>query len=633
MPRRPYLFWLAFFLTGTALPFSGWTWVKPPLIELTDERGDYAIGGLVMLLEDPTGQLDLPGVLRRDSLFQPSRQAVPVYGATASAVWAAFRVRNGTAAEWYLEVDNAYLVGVDLYAPAPGGRDEHVRVGALDPFSRRPVLTTPFILPLALKPGEERTFFLRLESNSVMRFPLRIATMQTLYETNHVRDVADGMYFGLVITLVLYNLFVFLSLRDKTYLYYVVYILCLGLNVGYIRGHNHQFLLPWGSPFNHSNYLSGASVVSGILFSHSFLRLRAYAPRLRLVGWAIAGLLGFSILVSLAGYLLVGFRIQLSAVALFLPTVFVYGFSAYRKGFGPARYYLLAFGLLSAGVTVYFLKDVGVIAQNSFTEATMQGGPAIEAIILSFALAQKLNVFKREKEAADRQALEQATAFSQELIRSQEHERQRIAAELHDGVGQSLIVVKNKVLLLRKGAPPDDKSAAALDSLAEYVTGTIGEVRRISYGLRPFQLDLLGLTQSVRSLAEAAAEAGQMQLETDLVDLGGLFPPEAEISIYRIVQECLNNAVKHSGATAGRVVAHAGAGWLTLVVEDNGRGFATEGGSTAPGSGFGLLGIRERLNILGGRLEVRQALPTGTRIHITIPIPQPHEPTPHPHRR
>jgi signal transduction histidine kinase len=542
-------------------------------------------------------------------------------------------VRNATAAEWYLEVDNAYLVGVDLYAPAPGGRTRHVRVGITDPFSRRPVRTTPFILPLELKPGQERTFFLRLESNSVMRFPLRIATMQTLYETNHVRDLADGIYFGLVITLVLYNLFVFLSLRDKTYLYYVVYILGLGLNVGYIRGYNHHFLVPGGSAFNHSNYLSGASVFFGILFSHSFLCLHAYAPRLRLIGWVIAGLMGCSMLTSVGGYPLAGFRIQLAAVMLFLPTVFVYGFAAYRKGFGPARYYLLAFGLLSAGVLVYFLKDVGVIPQNTFTEAAMQVAPAIEAIILSFALAQKLNAFKREKEAADRQALEQATAFSQALIQSQEHERQRIAAELHDGVGQSLIVVKNKVLLLRKGAAPGEKSAAALDSLAEYVTGTIGEVRRISYGLRPFQLDLLGLTQSVRSLAEASAEAGQMHLETDLADLDGLFPPEAEINIYRIVQECLNNAVKHSGATAGRVVAQTTAGRLTLVVEDNGKGLVAEEATPAPGGGFGLLGIRERLHILGGGLEVGPAIPQGTHLLITIPIPQPHAHAPSAHRR
>jgi signal transduction histidine kinase len=633
MTRCPYLLWLAFFLTGPVLPFSGPARVQAPVIALTDSRRDYAIGGEVLLLEDPTGQLELSGVLRRDSLFRRSRQAVPVYGATASAVWATFRVRNGTASEWYLEVDNAYLVGVDLYAPAPGGRTRHVRVGVTDPFSQRPVLTTPFILPLALKLGEERTFFLRLESNSVMRFPLRIATMQTLYETNHVRDVADGIYFGLVITLVLYNLFVFLSLRDKTYLYYVLYILSLGLNVGYIRGYNHQFLLPWGTGLNHSNYWAGSSVLFGILFSHSFLRLRAYAPRLRPIGWVIAGLAVFTLFLSMGGYLLAGFRVQLAAVMLFLPTVFVYGFSVYRKGFEPARYYLMAFGVLGAGVFTYFLKDVGVIPQNPLTEATMQIGPAAEAIILSFALARKLNVYKREKEAADRQALEQATAFSQALIRSQEHERQRIAAELHDGVGQSLIVVKNKVLLLRKGAPPGEKGAAALDSLAEYVTSTIGEVRRISYGLRPFQLDLLGLTQSVRSLAEASAEASQMHLETDLADLDGLFSPEAEINIYRIVQECLNNAVKHSGATAGRVVARTTSDWLTLVVEDNGRGFTLEKGSDVPGGGFGLLGIRERLNILGGRLEVRQAEPQGTRILITIPIPQTHANPAHSHRR
>ncbi|HEX8529552.1 MAG TPA: 7TM-DISM domain-containing protein, partial [Cytophagales bacterium] len=97
MTRCPYLLWLAFFLAGTALAFSGPVGVKAPLINLTDTRAGYDIGGRVLLLEDPTGQFILSGVLRRDSLFRRSRQAVPVYGPTASAVWAAFRVRNATA--------------------------------------------------------------------------------------------------------------------------------------------------------------------------------------------------------------------------------------------------------------------------------------------------------------------------------------------------------------------------------------------------------------------------------------------------------------------------------------------------------------------------------------------------------
>lgn len=627
-----YVLWLALLLAGTAsFPRAGYAPVPP--IVLSDERTGYGIGARVALLEDPSGTLDLAGVLRRDSLFKLSSQAIPAYGPTASAVWAAFRVRNGTSAAWYLEIDNPFLIRVDLYGALPGSGYRHVRVGSADPFHRRPVRTTPFILPLGLEPGGESTFFLRLESNSVLRFPLRIATLQTLYETNQARDVANGLYFGLVLTLVLYNLFVFVSLRDRTYLYYVLYILSLGLNAGYIRGYAHQFVFPAGSGLNHSNYWAGLAIFFGILFSHSFLRLRVYAPQLRPIGWVIGGLAVLALFMSVSGYMLAGFRTQVAAVLLFLPTVFVYGIWVYRKGFEPARFYLLAFGLLALGIFPYFLKDVGVLPQNALTEASMQLGSAAEAIILSFALARQLNVLKREKEAADRQALTQATAFSQQLIRSQEHERQRIAAELHDGVGQSLIVVKNKVLLLKKGTAPGEKGAAALNSLAEYVTGTIQEVRRISYGLRPFQLDLLGLTQSVRSLAEASAEAGQMHIETDLADLDGRFTPEAEISIYRIVQECLNNAVKHSGATAGRVVAGTAHGQLTLLVEDNGKGFAGPQAPGSPGGGFGLLGIRERLHILGGRLEIGPAVPAGTRILITIPISQTHGHPPHPHRR
>jgi signal transduction histidine kinase len=130
------------------------------------------------------------------------------------------------------------------------------------------------------------------------------------------------------------------------------------------------------------------------------------------------------------------------------------------------------------GDFIFVLSENAEIQQTLFTDYALQIGSSLEAIILSFALANKLNVYKTEKEETQAKALAQANEFSKELIQTQETERKRIAGELHDSVGQSLSLIKNRVALMRKGM----KEQESLDELNEVVTNTIQEIRSITYG-------------------------------------------------------------------------------------------------------------------------------------------------------
>jgi hypothetical protein len=240
--------------------------------------------------------------------------------------------------------------------------------------------------------------------------------MQRLFETEHRQDMANGLYFGLTLTLILYNLFVFLSLKEKTYLYYVLYILFLSQIVALTYGYGLEFLYPTLPWLNHTNYWSVPSTVFGILFTDAFLQVGLHAPYLRRLSWVLyLVLLGVSAL-TLSGNLLAGFRVQLLLNFLLVPYVFIVGITVYRKGFRPARFYLLAFACLTTGIAIYTLKDHMILPQTPFTESTLQLGSALEAIILSFALAYRLNTFKLEKEQAQAEALKQANAFSRQLI-------------------------------------------------------------------------------------------------------------------------------------------------------------------------------------------------------------------------
>ncbi|MBO9616003.1 MAG: hypothetical protein J7619_25140 [Dyadobacter sp.] len=595
--------------------------MEPPVIELVYGRVNYPVGRNALVLEDPTNALPYADVEARPELFKPMTQETLNVGPSASTFWLKMRVVSKTETEWFLHVKAPFLQQVDLFESAQPSYDNTINyitnVGSALPYHDRPVLSNQTILPLHLVRKDTATIYLRVRSNSIVRVPLEISTLQHIYENSQKTDIGHGFYYGLIAALIIYNLFVFISIRERTYLYYVFYIFFVALNIGYSKGLFLQFIVPHFPQANHSNYTGSLAFVFALLFTNSFLNTRHYCPRLRKLGWLIVvscvGVVGL----SLVGNLLQGFQLSWLTVGFFLIYSNVVGFTVLKQGFKPARYYLMGFTALLAGIFIFMMKDMAVFPENWFTEGAYQIGSGLEAIILSFALANKLNTFKREKERTQAEALAQATIFSQQLIGSQESERKRVAAELHDSLGQSLGMVKNKVLMIKRDTAKPELRDKQLRDLEEMVTEAIQEVRNISYNLRPLHLELLGITQSLHSLLEDVIETGLIELETDIQNFDNILSKSNEMNVFRIVQECFNNILKHAQATAARIRITKTDAMIAIRIEDNGVGM--QPASTGKG-GFGMIVIRERLNILNGQIEVRENKPSGTIIQIQIPF-------------
>ena len=210
-------------------------------------------------------------------------------------------------------------------------------------------------------------------------------------------------------------------------------------------------------------------------------------------------------------------------------------------------------------------------------------------------------------------------AFSRQLIESQERERQRIAAELHDSLGQNLLVVKNRALL---GAllQQDEAARKQFNEIGTTVAQTLEEVRTIAYNLRPHHLDQLGLTTTIRAMIEEIAESSAIEMTSELDDIDGVFPPADEITIYRIIQESLNNVVKHSRSGEAHVAVHCHEHHVEITIRDNGQGFAasaSNAGAVRRG-GFGLKGLAERVNMLGGTHTIESAPGRGTTVTVRL---------------
>lgn len=213
-------------------------------------------------------------------------------------------------------------------------------------------------------------------------------------------------------------------------------------------------------------------------------------------------------------------------------------------------------------------------------------------------------------------------AFSQQLIELQEGERKRIAAGLHDSLGQNLLIIKNRALLGLQSPSGDNMARDQLQEISGISSQTLDEVREIAYGLHPYQMDRLGLTKALQSMLRKVGEVSEIEFSVDIDNIDGLFPADSEINIYRIVQECVNNILKHSGATTARVAIKRDKWSVQISVADDGKGFSSEvnNARSSTGLGFGLLGISERARMLGGNQTIQSTPGKGTTVTVRIEL-------------
>lgn len=224
---------------------------------------------------------------------------------------------------------------------------------------------------------------------------------------------------------------------------------------------------------------------------------------------------------------------------------------------------------------------------------------------------QRISQLKRAKAAHE--------AFSRRLIELQEDDRRRIAAELHDSLTQSLVIIKNRALHSLQARDRPELALEQMEEIVESATQALAEVKQMAHDLRPFQIDRLGLGKAIEGMVRRVADAHQLTITTDLDSIDELLLPALQIHLYRIVQESLNNVVKHAAATQAHVTIQKHPQALVMTIEDNGKGFDPE---LRPGDhgGFGQVSLKERARILGASLLVQSAPGKGTTVIVTMAV-------------
>jgi serine phosphatase RsbU (regulator of sigma subunit) len=404
-------------LLSQCLAFS-----QDKVIFLNNDKKIISIGTSVAFLEDKEGKLTIEQILQPNyqQKFKLSEQEVPNFTNTNSTIWAKFTIDNSLKTKWLLEIASPLLSQIDFYYMGKKGYEVQ-KVGSFLPFSNRNIKTNQYLFELTTETDTThiKTFYVSVNSVHPLAMPMKIGTPIAFMEKYHENDLGYGIYFGIMIVMALYNLFVFFTLRDKTYLYYVCYVLSVTIVYGADKGYAYEFL--WKDYETLNFYFPSFAVsisIFIIFFTTSFLQTSIYTPRLHkgFYVWAILWII--CLIINLVGNYAISIGlVQLFSLLFFLYLFIVAVFNVIAKN-RVARYYLIAWSFYILAMVIFFLYLANILPSNAFTSNAIFFGSAIEVILLSFALADKINILKTEKVKSDKQLLQTLQA-NEKLILEQ----------------------------------------------------------------------------------------------------------------------------------------------------------------------------------------------------------------------
>lgn len=369
----------------------------------------------ILKLDREVGPQEVNTLLEK---FSPSEGPNPNLGLSQFSVWVAFEIENFSQRTHYL-LDIAYplLDDVELYdLDAEGNLRSLAHFGSFKTFKERIYQSSNYIFDLNLKPTERKKYFLRVKSSEQIILPIAVGKPDVVWENLWKENILLGLFLGVVLIMAIYNFFLFLSVRDLAYLYYVLYISFLGLTQLGIVGFNFQFLWPNMPEWESVSIVIFAcsSSIAVLFFSNQFLNLKKNAPTIRKMLLALLVLFLASFLLLIFGYQQFAFELMQIATSLETIILFVASLYVLKKQYQPARYFFIAWSILLTGALIFLLKDYGILPYNLFTSNSFRLASIVEMALLSFALASRINILKKEKEIS--QAKELATSLENELL-------------------------------------------------------------------------------------------------------------------------------------------------------------------------------------------------------------------------
>ncbi|MFD1217443.1 diguanylate cyclase [Microbulbifer celer] len=377
----------------------------------------------LLLFEDINAALpvDLPDPTVVAEKLQPWRKNAANFGFSDAAYWVSFTLSNPTDTDIPLVIRQDYplIDHLDFWWPGANGQWQHVRTGDHEPFGSRPLALRDFVFPVILPANSSHTYYLRYASGGSVNIGLSFSSQEAYLPRLGVEQLLYGIYYGGFLVLVIYNLFLFLALRDPAYAYYMGYSISYGLYFAVINGFAFQFAWPNFPWFGNQILLIvlGLSLIFATQFARLICNAKTLAPGVdRFCGVLMRCMIPLTLLSPLLDYSIMTAVFSAIAMIVVLSSLAVGAVGAWR-GSVSARYFMIAWITLMCTVVIYIFKTFGLLPHNSFTHSAFQVGALIEMVLLSLALGARVNEIQKRSYIDDLSGLHNRRFFDEHLQR------------------------------------------------------------------------------------------------------------------------------------------------------------------------------------------------------------------------
>ncbi|RLU09026.1 hybrid sensor histidine kinase/response regulator [Pseudomonas prosekii] len=629
-------------------------------VEFDEFTQSLPLGRDMQVFEDVDGQATIADIRAQDAAgnFKPHDKATLNAGYSRSVFWLKIDLRyrptnHDARRTWLLELAYPPLDHLDLYLPdAAGDYQLSRRTGDALPFDSREIRQNNYLFNLNFKPDQARTVYLRLQSEGSIQAPVTLWSSTAYLEEQPVRLYVLGLIYGVLLGMVVYNLFIFLSVRDTSYLYYIFYIASFGLYQLSVNGAAVEYFWPnnpwWANAA--TPFFIGCAGLFGSQFARSFLQTAQHS---RWLDRLLLGLIAFGAVVvglSLMTSYALALRLATTLALLFTVVIFAAGILVWLRGLRVARYFIIAWSAFLLGGIVNTLMVLGYLPNVFLTMYASQIGSAIEVALLSLALADRINAMREQQAQTLFDAGQKLEVLNQQLARSNKLKDEFLATLTHELRTPMNGVIGSLELMQTVEMDPEleqyqQTAAGSARDMMRMVNGilTLTELQAGKLKASAATFSLRGVVEALRVQFDGNASGKSLDLKVDVTP--GL--PDRLIGDSSKLAQCLecllDNAIKFTrvGGVALRVSGkplETGRMALSFAVIDTGIGFTDLGEATLyqrffqldgsmtreyGGLGVGLAICRQLVELLGGRLTHRSEPGSGSRFQLDIEVELP----------